>query len=277
MEQHKASNQQQLSSPTPPNHASPSGIPSPSLDRIGGQNIAAEGGGSGGCHQMTNHQPDDTTTASAESTPDHHHNEETEKAVAMAMAMAEEDRIVLNIGGRKFEMLRSTLQNYPDTLLGTMFHPRNRSLLRTVPGTTNEFFLDRDAEMAALILNFYRTGRVFVPPLCSLEAIKSEMDYFQIPRSFLRHEPQGEVLVLVIIQQTSRFGGFVQELHVCDRTGKKLVNWCPGSIAEDSTVAIERSQMLIEEMNVLLAQGWQLKSLNSDQHGTPTCAVFQKL
>ena len=39
-------------------------------------------------------------------------------------------RLVLNIGGRRFETLSSTLRKYPHSLLGTMFDPRNDALLK---------------------------------------------------------------------------------------------------------------------------------------------------
>jgi hypothetical protein len=40
------------------------------------------------------------------------------------------ERVVLNVGGTKFETYRSTLTNYSSSLLGTMFHKRNSSLLK---------------------------------------------------------------------------------------------------------------------------------------------------
>lgn len=41
-----------------------------------------------------------------------------------------DQRIVLNVGGRRFETLTSTLRKYPHSLLGTMFDPRNAALLK---------------------------------------------------------------------------------------------------------------------------------------------------
>src|SRR5687768_6482983 len=38
------------------------------------------------------------------------------------------ERVVLNIGGTRFETFVSTLTKYPNSLLGAMFHPRNSHL-----------------------------------------------------------------------------------------------------------------------------------------------------
>ncbi|CAG8460545.1 1249_t:CDS:2 [Paraglomus occultum] len=68
------------------------------------------------------------------------------------------ERIILNVGGVKYETYRSTLTAYPNTLLGTMFADRNLSLLyKTVD---NEYFIDRNGHAFFYILEFYRTGRL---------------------------------------------------------------------------------------------------------------------
>ncbi|CAG8462214.1 3797_t:CDS:2 [Diversispora eburnea] len=54
-----------------------------------------------------------------------------------------EDRIILNVGGVKYETFRSTLTAYPETLLGIMFAERNKEMLH--PINDNEYFFDRDA------------------------------------------------------------------------------------------------------------------------------------
>lgn len=37
----------------------------------------------------------------------------------------EDERVVLNVGGAKYEVLQSTLTKYPGTLLGTLFDAQN--------------------------------------------------------------------------------------------------------------------------------------------------------
>ncbi|CAG8543167.1 556_t:CDS:2 [Paraglomus occultum] len=87
-------------------------------------------------------------------------SEKAKETVAETSKSSENKRIILNVGGIKYETYRETLTAYPDTLLGTMFHPRNQELLRPVEGTTNEFFFDRDGHAFYYIMEFYRTGTI---------------------------------------------------------------------------------------------------------------------
>jgi hypothetical protein len=63
---------------------------------------------------------------------------------------ATDRRLRLNIGGVVFETLQSTLCKYPDSLLGSMFHPRNHTLLK--PDHRGEFFFDRNPKVGLLRL-----------------------------------------------------------------------------------------------------------------------------
>ncbi|CAG8592471.1 7808_t:CDS:2 [Dentiscutata erythropus] len=99
------------------------------------------------------------------------------------------ERIILNVGGIKYETYRSTLTAYPETLLGTMFQERNQSLLQ--PTNNNEYFFDRDGHLFRFIMQFYRTGEIFWPDesyfsesssfYVSRRELDLELDYFQIP------------------------------------------------------------------------------------------------
>jgi hypothetical protein len=88
-------------------------------------------------------------------------------------------RVVLNVGGRHFETFRNTLLKYPQTLLGTMFSERNEKLAKA-QDPNGEYFFDRDPDLFPVILNFYRTGKVSIPPHVSREAVIAELDYFQV-------------------------------------------------------------------------------------------------
>ncbi|CAG8505889.1 4737_t:CDS:2 [Paraglomus brasilianum] len=87
-------------------------------------------------------------------------SEKAKEAVAETAKSSTDEKIILNVGGIKFETYRETLTAYPDTLLGTMFHPRNQELLRPVDGTTNEYFFDRDGNAFYYVMEFYRTGTI---------------------------------------------------------------------------------------------------------------------
>ncbi|RIA92742.1 BTB/POZ protein [Glomus cerebriforme] len=104
-----------------------------------------------------------------------------------------QERIILNVGGIKYETFRSTLIAYPETYLGTMFADRNRELLHSTK--ENEYFIDRDGELFRFILQFYRTGKIHFPlenNKYSKEEIYEEMDFFQIPIVFSNHDCEKE-------------------------------------------------------------------------------------
>ncbi|KAL6080205.1 BTB domain-containing protein, variant 2 [Balamuthia mandrillaris] len=73
-----------------------------------------------------------------------------------------EEMVLLNVGGTKFQTFVSTLQRHPDTMLGTMFNPRNASLRRKIDPLSSsslpEYFFDRDSAAFAAVLAYYRSG-----------------------------------------------------------------------------------------------------------------------
>ena len=89
------------------------------------------------------------------------------------------ERLVLNVGGRRFETYASTLSAFPRTLLGAMFSSRNRHMRH--PDALGEYFFDRDPDCFATVLNLYRTGRYLPPPNVNEELMREEFEYFQMP------------------------------------------------------------------------------------------------
>eukprot|EP00743_Colponemidia_sp_Colp-15_P009532 GILK01010428.1.p1 GENE.GILK01010428.1~~GILK01010428.1.p1 ORF type:complete len:501 (-),score=40.01 GILK01010428.1:120-1583(-) len=88
------------------------------------------------------------------------------------------ERVVINVGGRKFETYVSTLLAYPDTLLGTMFSTRNIYMRKT--DSRGEYFFDRDPDAFAVVLNFYRIGKIYVPENLNKELLQHELEFWQI-------------------------------------------------------------------------------------------------
>mmetsp|Transcript_6575 Transcript_6575/g.10230 ORF Transcript_6575/g.10230 Transcript_6575/m.10230 type:complete len:229 (+) Transcript_6575:54-740(+) len=90
-----------------------------------------------------------------------------------------DEKIVLNIGGTKYETRLSTLLHYPDSLLGVMFSDRNAHLRHQLNG---EYFFDRNGQTFEVVLDFYRTGgKIIIPPGIAPESVKEELDFFQLP------------------------------------------------------------------------------------------------
>ncbi|CAG8448829.1 9799_t:CDS:2 [Diversispora eburnea] len=129
----------------------------------------------------------------------------------------ESERIILNVGGIKYQTYRSTLTLYPDTLLATMFQDRNKSLIHPINNKGNEYFIDRNGYAFRYVLEYYRTGQIFWPDenvnnntslnychcnhyynsnkqqqpltvLVSRKELMIELDYFQIPFTIPKEE-----------------------------------------------------------------------------------------
>lgn len=56
------------------------------------------------------------------------------------------ERVKLNVGGTRYETCLSTLQQFPETLLGTMFDPRNEHILKK--DESGEVFIDRNGKVS---------------------------------------------------------------------------------------------------------------------------------
>ncbi|CAG8492992.1 1406_t:CDS:2 [Diversispora eburnea] len=86
------------------------------------------------------------------------------------------EEIILDVGGTKYKTKRSTLIEYPNTLLGKMFlNPSNYN---------KEYFLDRNERAFHYIMEFYRTGKPLWPDGhdgVTCEEVEREFEYFQIP------------------------------------------------------------------------------------------------
>ncbi|CAG8455091.1 13392_t:CDS:2 [Acaulospora morrowiae] len=101
--------------------------------------------------------------------------------------LAARDKIVINVGGIKYETYRSTLTSYPNTLLGSIFSCDDNRNPFLDPAHENEFFIDRDGHLFHYIMQFYRTGKVptidqtvGLIPITESE-LEDELEYFKIP------------------------------------------------------------------------------------------------
>ncbi|XP_064160977.1 potassium voltage-gated channel subfamily D member 3-like isoform X3 [Anguilla rostrata] len=86
----------------------------------------------------------------------------------------QDELIVLNVSGRRFQTWRNTLDRYPDTLLGSsekeFFYNEE----------TKEYFFDRDPDSFRSVLNFYRTGKLHYPRYECISAYDEELAFFGI-------------------------------------------------------------------------------------------------
>nr|QWK64009.1 potassium voltage-gated channel protein Shal [Scolopendra subspinipes] len=89
-------------------------------------------------------------------------------------ARRDDEKLFINVSGRRFETWRNTLEKYPDTLLGSnekdFFYDEE----------SKEYFFDRDPDLFRHILNFYRTGKLHFPKHECLMSYDEELAFFGI-------------------------------------------------------------------------------------------------
>ncbi|EGG20560.1 hypothetical protein DFA_00421 [Cavenderia fasciculata] len=95
-----------------------------------------------------------------------------------AVAGMDDDTVVLNVGGVKYEVRPSTLCKYPNTLLGQYFSPNNKHMRKA--DKKGEYFFDRNGRVFEVILNFYRTGKLVIPTEIPQELLREELKYFKL-------------------------------------------------------------------------------------------------
>ncbi|KAJ3082469.1 BTB/POZ domain-containing protein kctd9 [Quaeritorhiza haematococci] len=81
-----------------------------------------------------------------------------------------EDLVTLDIGGRIFRIHKESLCAFPDSMLGKMFSEWHH----VEPNPDGHYFFDRDPELVAPIINFYRSHKLFVVPGINVEGVKEE-------------------------------------------------------------------------------------------------------
>lgn len=85
------------------------------------------------------------------------------------------ERIVINVGGKKFECFKNTLQKHPKTKLADLTNTSS-----FWDNERKEFFFDRDPKLFSFVLNFYRNGELHVPHNVCGPAIKRELEFWGI-------------------------------------------------------------------------------------------------
>ncbi|VDK36092.1 unnamed protein product [Taenia asiatica] len=89
---------------------------------------------------------------------------------------ADEERVVLNISGLKFETQLKTLNRFPNTLLG---NPRKRN--RYYDPLRNEYFFDRNRPSFDAILYYYQSGgRLRRPVNVPIDVFTEEISFYEL-------------------------------------------------------------------------------------------------
>ncbi|KAK3750197.1 hypothetical protein QZH41_015426 [Actinostola sp. cb2023] len=85
-----------------------------------------------------------------------------------------EERVTINVSGRRFETWRNTLAKFPETLLGS------DEKEYFFDSETNEYFFDRDPDLFRHVLNYYRNGKLHYPRGECVSSFEDELAFFGI-------------------------------------------------------------------------------------------------
>lgn len=101
------------------------------------------------------------------------------------------ETIVINVGGKRYETLISTLSRFPDSLLGD---PARR--IRHLNPVTKEYFFDRNRFCFDTILEFYRTGEgLSRPGNVPIQTFMRELYFYDLGDDVIREFLEGEGLL----------------------------------------------------------------------------------
>lgn len=84
-----------------------------------------------------------------------------------------DNRVVLNVGGTRFETYKTTLRKIPATRLS-----RLTEALANYDPVLNEYFFDRHPGVFAQIMNYYRTGKLHYPTNVCGPLFEEELEYW---------------------------------------------------------------------------------------------------
>jgi hypothetical protein len=82
------------------------------------------------------------------------------------------DRVKFNVGGRIFETTRSTILKYPDSVLAKHIGSMSQ------PDAEGHYFIDRNADVFAAILDYYRSGQLLCPTHVHPDIFAGELDFW---------------------------------------------------------------------------------------------------
>ncbi len=108
------------------------------------------------------------------------------------MDILNENRIILNVGGERHEVLWKSLSRLPNSRLGKIFYLKTQNKIEEIKDlcddynpTTNELFFDRYSNSFGSLLSFYRTGKLhLIDNICVL-SFHEDLEYWGIEECFL--------------------------------------------------------------------------------------------
>ena len=179
-------------------------------------------------------------------------------------------RIVLNVGGTRFETERATLKRLPATRLSKL-----TPQFSFYDPMLNEYFFDRHPGVFSHVLNYYRTGRLHYPTNVCGPLFEDELAFWGIQReevetccwmTFTKHRSTQETLQILDSLELDTMRSMPDDLirkfgweddfqliatgQLSKRKRLKCIIW---QLFEEPRSSITESKCSIEEMIVEIA------------------------
>uniref|UniRef100_A0A670JY48 BTB domain-containing protein n=1 Tax=Podarcis muralis TaxID=64176 RepID=A0A670JY48_PODMU len=135
-------------------------------------------------------------------------------------------KVILNVGGIRYETYLSTLQAFPGTKLSSLTEPQANTKHDHDP-STQEFFFDRSGRLFGQVLNYYSTKQLHCPAGVCESAFEEELDFWGLTGTQLApccwRGSQEEVHDIGIVdEQDNDQGLLIQEER---RSGCQYARW----------------------------------------------------
>lgn len=99
------------------------------------------------------------------------------------------NKMLVNVGGIRHEILWTTLEKFPTTRLGRLHECRTEDLILQFCDyysyEDNEYFFDKNPRIFASVISCYRTGKLHIPDEFCLSELVTELRYWGFDESFL--------------------------------------------------------------------------------------------
>eukprot|EP01061_Rhynchopus_euleeides_P015180 TRINITY_DN26001_c1_g2_i2.p1 TRINITY_DN26001_c1_g2~~TRINITY_DN26001_c1_g2_i2.p1 ORF type:complete len:184 (+),score=74.48 TRINITY_DN26001_c1_g2_i2:70-621(+) len=161
--------------------------------------------------------------------------------------------VILNVCGMKYEVLVATLLNCPETMLGSLVEKWNTSGEFSADAPTREVFIDRNGERFQYILDWYRDGRIVLPPHVPREAMLGDVEFFGLPSNAVAPARQQVAVLSLLNKQCYIEGATVPGTDTLHRS----IWGCP---------VVDNNHTAYPHLTALAADGWALSSTQRVPH-----------
>jgi hypothetical protein len=83
----------------------------------------------------------------------------------------------IDVGGKIFKVLRSTIMKYPESTLARVISGKDTDNMII---SNNVFFFDRNPDYFSVLLDFMRLDKLFIPPNLSEEQLADEIEFWRM-------------------------------------------------------------------------------------------------